>query len=217
MKKILVLTLLALNVTFCACAQPSKDIVLNAPAKTGGLSVQEALWLRKSYRGGIDTRELPLQTLSDLLWAANGVNRPENGGRTAPSAIGAKDVDIYVVLPAATYLYDAEANVLKWVVDGDLRKAVNGGSQTFVENFPVSLVLVSDLERFGGRMGSETIGEIAGMDVGIVSQNIALFCAANGLGTVPRAGMDQQALRTALNLKESQRLMLNNPVGFVAQ
>ena len=216
MKKILVLIVLAMNTAFSACAQPSKDITLNAPAKTGGLSVQEALWLRKSYRGGIDSRELPLQMLSDLLWAANGVNRPENGGRTAPSAIGAKDVDVYVVMPAATYLYDADANVLKWVADGDLRKAASGG-QEFVESTPVVLLLVSDLARFGNRGDSAAMSVYAGLDVGIVSQNIALFCAANGLATIPRAMMDQEALRTALQLKESQQLLLNNAVGFVAR
>ena len=213
MKKVLVSILLAMNVSLCACAQPSKDIALNAPGKTGGLSVQEALWLRKSYRGGIDSRELPMQMLSDLLWAANGVNRPENGGRTAPSAIGAKDVDVYVVMPAATYLYDADANVLKWVADGDLRKAASGG-QAFVETVPVVLVLVSDLARFGNRGDSTTMGVYAAMDVGIVSQNIALFCAGQGLATIPRAMMDQAALRTALKLTETQQLMLNNAVGF---
>ena len=211
MRKVLVLILLAMNVSFCACAQ-SKDIALNAPAKTGGLSVQEALWLRKSYRGGIDSRQLPLQTLSDLLWAANGVNRPD-GGRTAPSAIGAKDVDVYVVMPGAAYLYDADANVLKWVADGDLRKAAAGG-QAFVESVPVVLLLVSDLARFGSRGNSATMGVYAGLDVGIVSQNIALFCAANGLATIPRAMMDQDALRQALKLTETQQLMLNNAVGF---
>lgn len=211
MKKVFVLVLLAMNVSLCACAQ-SKDIALNAPDKTGGLSVQQAFSLRRSYRGGIDSRELSLQQLSDLLWAANGVNRPD-GGRTAPSAIGAKDVDVYVVMPAAAYRYDADANVLKWVADGDLRKAASGG-QAFVESVPVVLVLVSDLARFGSRMDSETIDVFAGMDVGIVSQNISIFCAGQGLATIPRAMMDQAALRQALKLTETQQPMLNNAVGF---
>ncbi len=215
MKKIFVLMLIAMNGIFSACGQPSKDIALNAPSETGGLSVQEALWQRKSYRGGIDSRELPLQQLSDLLWAANGVNRPD-GKRTAPSAIDAKDVDVYVVMPAAAYLYDADANVLKWVADGDLRKAASGG-QTFVETAPVVLLLVSDVARFGERMDAATVEVFAGIDVGIVSQNISLFCAGNGLATIPRAMMDQAALREALQLKESQRLMLNNAVGFPAE
>lgn len=216
MKKILVSLFLVMNATLSACAQPSKDIALAAPSASGGLSVTESLWLRRSSRGGIDSRELPLQTLSDLLWAANGVNRPEGGGRTAPSAIGAKDVDIYVVLPAAAYRYDAEANTLRWVADGDLR-AASGGGQEFVNGVPVVLLLVSDTERFGSRMDAATVDIFAGIDIGIVSQNISLFCAGHGLLTIPRAMMDTAALSTALGLKPSQRLLLNNAVGFPAR
>lgn len=204
-----------MNATFCACGQPSKDIALEEPNRQGGLSVQEAFSLRRSYRGGISGRELSPQQLSDLLWAANGVNRPD-GGRTAPSAIGAKDVDIYVVMPAASYLYDADAHVLKWVADGDLRKAASGG-QAFVETVPMVLLLVSDAARFGERMDTETVDVFAGVDVGIVSQNISLFCAGHGLATIPRAMMDQEVLRNALKLSGSQHLLLNNAVGFPAE
>jgi len=216
MKKFLVLMLLSMSATLSAYAQPLKDIALAAPSRAGGLTVTESLWLRRSWRGGIDSRELPLQTLSDLLWAANGVNRPESGGRTAPSAIGAKDVDIYVVMPAAAYRYDAEANTLRWVADGDLRAASSGG-QEFVQSVPVVLLLVSDTERFGSRMDAATIDIFAGIDVGIVSQNISVFCAGHGLATIPRAMMDTVALTAALALKPSQRLLLNNAVGFLAE
>jgi nitroreductase len=216
MKKFVVLMCLAMNAALCVCAQPPTEITLEAPGKTGGASVQEALWLRRSYRGGIDSRELPPQMLSELLWAANGVNRPDGGGRTAPSAIGAKDVDVYVVMPGATYRYDADGHRLNLVAEGDLRKAASGG-QAFVETVPVVLLLVSDLSRFGERANSETIGVFAGIDVGVVSQNISLFCSGHGLATIPRAMMDEAALRTALKLTDSQRLLLNHAVGFLAE
>lgn len=211
MKKIF-LSLILFSMSSILHAQQSEDIRLNEPNKRGGLTVQEALANRRSYRGGIDSRALSLQQLSDLLWAANGVNRP-NGGRTAPSAIGAKDVDVYVILPQAAYLYEPEANQLRWIAGGDYRKAAGGG-QEFVETVPVVLILVSDLERFGSNLPRETIETFAAIDTGIVSQNISVFCAGNGLATIPRYMMDQEVLRNVLKLKDSQRLLLNNAVGF---
>ena len=92
-------------------------------------------------------KELSLQDLSDLLWAANGINRPD-GKRTAPSALNKQDIDIYVIMKEGAYLYDAKANSLQPIAKGDHRAAV-AGSQDFVKSAPVSLVLVSDLSRFG--------------------------------------------------------------------
>ena len=158
------------------------------------------------------TRELSLQDLSDLLWAANGVNRPGDGKRTAPSALNKQDVDIYVFLAKGVYLYDASKHVLKLVAEGDHR-AVVAGRQDFVKQAPVSLVYVSDLSRVG--MGlDEQVKLMGAMDAGIVSQNVNLFCAGVGLSTVPRASMDQEALRKLLKLSDTQVPMMNNPVGY---
>ena len=127
-------------------AQDLKVIKLNSPDKNRGCSVMKALSDRHSDREYAD-KELSLQDLSDLLWAANGINRPD-GKRTAPSALNKQDIDIYVIMKEGAYLYDTKTNSLQPLAKGDHRAAV-AGSQDFVKSAPVSLVLVSDLSRFG--------------------------------------------------------------------
>lgn len=159
-----------------------------------------------------DSTDLDLQDLSDLLWAANGINRPETGKRTAPSAHNAQDIDIYVAMKSGVYLYDAERHLLELVDDMDCRKLI-AEPQKAVATAPVICVLVSDISRF--EVGEES--EIlfwAAADAGIVSQNISIFCASLGLATRPRALMDQQELRQVLKLKDSQHMLLNHPVSY---
>ena len=123
-----------------------------------------------------------------------------------------QDVDVYVVLPQGTYLYDAKAHQLNLVSEGDHRDAVAGG-QAFVKTAPVSLVLVSDVARMGDVKDSHALLMCA-VDAGIVSQNISVFCSAANLATVPRASMDEAKLRTVLKLKDSQKPLMNHPVGY---
>ncbi len=192
-------------------AQNQKRIVLNPPDTTRGLPVMKALALRASQKD-FDTTNLKLQDLSDLLWAANGVNRPEIGKRTAPSALNAQDIDVYIFMKSGIYLYDAKNHVLDLFTDGDYRMLI-AGRQENVARAPVICLLVSDISRF--TFGEDTLKLVwAAEDAGIVSQNISLFCAAVGLATRPRASMDQQKLREILKLKNSQHLMLNNPVSY---
>lgn len=208
MKKLVFLLVSVLFVTNLQ-AQDLKEIKLNAPDKTRGSSVMKALSDRHSDRIYSD-KDLSLQDLSDLLWAANGINRSD-GKRTAPSALNKQDVDIYVFTKDGAYLYTPKANALKLVAKGDYRGAVAGG-QDFVKTAPVSLVLVTDLSRFGNI--SDQTKLMGAVDVGIVCQNINLFCAAIGLSTVPRATMDQAALKSILHLSDSQLPIMNNPVGY---
>ena len=158
------------------------------------------------------SKALSLADLSDLLWAANGINRPESGKRTAPSALNKQDVDVYVILPEGSYVYDAKNHQLNLVSEGDHRDAVAGG-QTFVKAAPVSLVLVSDVSLFDDAQKPQN-QVVGAMDVGIVSQNISLFCANAKLATVPRGSMDATQLKKVLKLKDSQIPMLNHPVGY---
>lgn len=158
-----------------------------------------------------DTKELSLQDLSDLLWAANGVNRPGEKKRTAPSAMNRQEIDLYVFNKDGVYKYDAFSNTLQPVASGDHRQLI-AGAQDFVLSAPVSLLMVADLSKLGG--DDERSKLMGAADAGIVSQNINLFCAGVGLSTVPRASMDQQGLRALLKLSESQVPMLNNPVGY---
>ena len=179
-----------------------------------GLPVMEALSLRVSATEFTDTK-LSLQDLSDLLWAANGVNRKETGKRTAPSAMNSQDIDVYVFAEEGAYFYDAAKHILNPVVSGDQRGLVAGNQVEFAKA-AVILVLVSDISRFkSGDKPSKL--SWAAMDAGIVSQNIAIFCAGTGLNTRPRATMDLEKLQSILHLKDSQHLILNNPVSYKKQ
>ena len=192
-------------------SQSEKTIVLNPPDTTRGLPVMKVLSIRASSRE-FDTARINLQDLSDLLWAANGVNRPEIGKRTASSAQNAQDIDVYVVMDAGIYLYDAKKHKLDLIIDGD-RRMLFSGRQKDAPQPPIICLLVSDNSKF--RFGEDSLKAVFGAeDAGIVSQNISIFCASVGLSTRPRAGMDQAKLRELLKLKGSQHLMLNLPVSY---
>jgi nitroreductase len=237
-------TLLLLPVLSWAQAQDLKTIKLNEPNKKRGLPVMEALSVRASVREWSD-KEVSLQDLSDLLWAANGINRPESKKRTASSAQNAQDVDIYVFMKDGVYLYDALGHALVPVVAGDYRNEIGmrpgggpggpgGPPGTKPEGAPmpkpegppgskpgggppspapIQLILVSDASRFG-RGTPELKYEWGAIDIGIVSQNIALFCAATGMATRPRASIAQDRVKSLLKLKDTQHPFLNHPIGY---
>jgi nitroreductase len=191
-------------------AQSTRSIALNPPDTTRGFSVMKALSLRASATK-FDTTNLNLQDLSDLLWAADGINRPEIGKRTAPSAMNAQDIDVYLFNNSGVYLYNASKQVLDLVVDGDNRELFPNRPGSATPS--VICLLVSDISRF--RSGSDSLKMVwAGDDAGIVSQNISIFCASVGFATRPRSSMDQQKLRALLKLENSQFLMLNQPVSY---
>lgn len=209
MKKVqlLLVCLMLSAATFAA----DKVVKLPKPNLNRSGAVMKALSERQSTRE-YASKALSLADLSDLLWAANGINRSDSGKRTAPSAMNKQDVDVYVVLPEGTYLYDAKNHQLNLVAEGDHRGAVAGG-QAFVKTAPVSLVLISDISRFGAAKSARN--QLMGaMDAGIVSQNISLFCSSANLATVPRASMDFDQLKKVLKLKETQMPMMNHPVGY---
>lgn len=208
--KSIFLSLVAACMLSGAYAQTLSPIQLKAPEKKAGLSVMETLANRHSTRE-FSNKKLTLQELSNLLWAANGINRPEKGMRTAPSAMNAQEVDVYVCMEEGAFLYDAKSNQLQPVIQEDLRGLV-GGKQTFVKNAPVVLLMVSDLSKLPGG-NSEQTKLMATIDAGIVSQNISIACSGLGLITVPRASMDKEALAQKLKLKSTQLLLMNNPVG----
>ncbi len=192
-------------------AQELQPIVLNSPVKTRGVPVMEALSKRASA-SAFTSVKLSLQDLSDLLWAADGINRPELNKRTAPSAMNAQDIDIYIFMEEGVYLYNAAGNTLDPVIKGDQRMAV-AGRQTNYANASVILLMVSDISRFKGGEDSVKLS-MAAMDAGIVSQNISVFCAGTGLSTRPRATMDIVKLKEILKLKDTQYPLLNNPVSY---
>jgi SagB-type dehydrogenase family enzyme len=186
-------------------------IKLYSPDLNRGLPVMKALSERASTVN-FNSKKLKLEDISDLIWAANGINRPELGKRTAPSAINGQDIDVYVVLEDGAYLYDAKNHALNLVAVGDFRKAV-AGPQENVSNAPLFLVLISDISRFS-RGDNDKRMIWAYEDAGFVSQNINIFCASVGMITRPRAQMDIPKLREVLKLKDTQFPILNNPVSY---
>ncbi|HCE46222.1 MAG TPA: nitroreductase [Lentisphaeria bacterium] len=196
-----------------AGAQELRDMALPAPKTEGGKPLMQALKERQTSRA-YDTKKLPLQVLSDLLWAGFGINRPDSGKRTAPSTRNWQEIDIYVVMEEGTYLYDAKANILKAVAKGDLRKMT--GPQEFVAPAPINLVFVADTSKMKGA-SQDDLSLYAGADVGFISQNIYLFCASEGLATVVRGMIgDKKALAEALKLPAEKKIILAQTVGYPA-
>jgi nitroreductase len=189
-----------------APAQELKPISLPAPHTEGGMPLMQALTQRHSTRV-FGSRKLSLDTLSNLLWAGFGINRPD-GHRTAPSAMNWQEVDIYVATPDGVYLYDAKANALQPVVAGDLRGVT--GTQPFVKNAAVNLVYVADAARTHGAGNTE----FSAMDTGFIAENVYLFCASEGLVTVVRGSVDRAAVAKAFKLRPEQRVMLAQSIGY---
>lgn len=184
------------------------SIVLPAPDKTGGLPLMEALARRHSSRDFANT-PLPLPLLSNLLWSAFGMNRAD-GGRTAPSALNAQEIDVFVALPSGAYLYDAGTHQLQLVAASDLRRVT--GYQDFVDEAPLDLVYVANHTRMGMVPVSQR-EMYAAAAAGAISQNVYLFAASNSLATVIRAWIDRAAIADALGLSHDQQVLLSQTVG----
>lgn len=190
MKKI-VLFFFLLGMIMSINAQES--VKLNAPNMKRGSSMMQAFAKRQSIKS-FANKELSKQDLSDLLWAANGINRTESGKRTAPSAMNKQDVTVYVCLKDGSYLYNHKTNTLDLISKEDVRQD---------KGAPVCLVLTSNLE-----------GTYGAIDTGIVSQNISLFCSGTGLASYPRGTMNKDQLKNALKLNDKETLLLCQPVGY---
>jgi SagB-type dehydrogenase family enzyme len=181
--------------------------------RAGGPPLRDALSKRASCRS-FDTNPLEAQTIADLLWAAFGINRPDEGGRTAPSARNWREIDIYVALREALYRYDPAENRLDFIAAGDLRAAT--GVQDFVAEAPLNLVYVADYAKMEGASEAER-DVFAAADAAFIAQNAYLFCAAEGLATVVRALIDRTALAKAMGLKGDQHVVLAQSVGRPAR
>ena len=189
-------------------AQELKPVALPTPQTSGGKPLMQALRERKSVRD-FGPEPLSRQTISNLLWAAWGVNR-EDGRRTAPSASNRQEIEVYAVMADGAYLYDAQANALKPVTAADLRKFA--GTQPYVAGAPVNLVYVADTAKLGGDDAARLA--TANADTGFIAQNVYLFCASEGLGTVVRGSVNRDDLGKALNLRAGQRITLAQSVGY---
>ena len=195
--------------TLCLAADV-KPIDFPAPQTDGGKPLMQVLKTRQSAREFSD-RMLSPQVLSNLLWAAAGINRPD-GRRTAPTASNRQEIDIYVITADGLYLYEPKGHKLIGLLSDDLRALA--GTQDYVKTAPVNLVYVADFAKYGAQMAEENKLTYSGADTGFVSQNVYLFCASEGLATVVRAGIDRAALSKAMRLRPEQRIILEQPVGY---
>jgi SagB-type dehydrogenase family enzyme len=181
---------------------------LPAPRMSGGKPVMQALKERKSVRE-YKTDTLSEQQMSDLLWAAFGMNRPEIDHRTAPSAQNVQDIDIYVAVADGLYLYEAKPHQLKKVSEKDVRPLTSG--QPFAKVAPVQLVYVSDFARMA-KVKDEMRQLYAGVDTGCIVQNVYLYCASEGLASVVHE-LDRGPLAEAMSLRADQHIVVAQTVG----
>jgi SagB-type dehydrogenase family enzyme len=200
---------LALAWPAVGATQDLKPIQLAPPQMEGGKPLMQALKERATARA-FSPEKLPDQVLSNLLWAAFGVNRPD-GRRTAPSASNWQEVDIYVMAANGAFVYEAKTHSLTPVASEDLRALA--GTQAFAKEAPVTLVFVADYARMG-KATQERKDFLAPADTGYISQNVYLFCASEGLATGVRVGIDQPAVAKALKLRPDQKIILAQSVGY---
>jgi hypothetical protein len=189
------------------------DIELPPPQREGGRPLMEVIADRASFRE-FSGQELSTQVLSNLLWAAAGINRPEEDKRTAPSTLNWQEVALYAVTREGAFEYDAAANQLRGVAGGDLRALT--GVQDFVADAPLNLLFIADVTKMRGvDPGDRAL--YMGADAAFMSQNAYLYCASVGLATVVRASIDREALSGALGLPETHEIVLAQTVGFPAE
>jgi SagB-type dehydrogenase family enzyme len=211
LKKIL-LSAMLLTFTVSLSAQDLKPIKLPAPQLYGGKSLMLSLKERKSTRA-FSPVKLPLNVLSDLLWAACGINRPETSRRTAPSASNWQEIDVYVATSDGLFLYDVKEHALNPVLQQDIRALT--GKQSFAGEAPVDLVYVADFARMGGANAEER-NFYSAADTGFISQNVYLYCASAGLVTVVRGSVERDELASAMKLRKNQKIILAQTIGYPA-
>jgi hypothetical protein len=208
-----------------AKAAALEPINLTKPETEGGKSVLAALKERRTIRE-ISSRALPPQMLSNLLWAAWGVNRKKGPfgmiGRTAASASNSQEIDLYVAMPEGAYLYDAAAHRLVPVTGADLRPLCGNRGRRPGVDAPVRLIFVADLEKYNhsgfdepGLHDPEVQRSYYNVAIGLIAGNVHLFAAAHDLAAWFH-NCDKAALAEALKLGSDQRVVYSQTVGYPA-
>ncbi|MFC5581124.1 nitroreductase family protein [Rhodanobacter terrae] len=191
-------------------ATPASQAIVLPPVRThGGLLLIDALRLRHSTRE-YDSRALPTRLLSELLWAAYGINRIETGDRTAPYWRHVMVIDVYVAMTDGVWIYAPERHELLPYLATDIRATT--GLQEFVGEAPVELIYVAHGDRMRDVV-AEDRRLFASVDAAFIGQNVYLFCASEGLGTVFRGAFDQKKLTDALKLDDQRFVTFVQTVG----
>lgn len=181
-------------------SQPATDVVMSEqitlvkPELKGGLTINEALQNRRSWRE-FAPQNLTLEELSGVLWAAGGINRPENDHLTAPSALGLYPIRVYAFLSGGVYRYEPKTNDLTRILEGDHRAA--SGTQPFVGTASLNLVYIADLSVYEGRtIPAEHVRYLGGQDAAGYAENVNLYTAGHGLKSITRGSTSPDLLTT---------------------
>jgi SagB-type dehydrogenase family enzyme len=216
LKKVFLSVAIILCFVSSAIAAEVNPIKLLPPDMKGGKSLMQSLQERKTSRS-FSAKKLPIQVLSNLLWSACGVNRPDSGKRTAPSAVNWQEVDVYVAMEEGLYLYNAKAHVLEPVLKNDLRKNTTAflqPSRSSVANAPLQLIYVADYAKMSFIANDEDKKLYSSADTGFIAQNVYLYCASAGLATVVRGLVDRETLAKDMKLRDKQKIILVQAVGY---
>ena len=190
-------------------AEEQKAIQLIQPPIGGGNPLMQLLWKRMSIRE-FSPEPLPVEVLSNLLWAGFGINRPD-GKRTAPTASNRQEIDIYVAAANGLYLYEAKTNRLNPILAEDIRGMT--GRQPYVKEAAVNLIYVADHSKMG-TVTNEDKDLFSAAATGLISENVYLYCASEGLATAVRANIDKPALAKVMKLRPDQKIILAQSVGY---
>jgi SagB-type dehydrogenase family enzyme len=193
-----------------ATAEDLKPIKLPEPQLNIGKPLMEVLKARKSSRD-FSSEMISSQTLSNLLWAAWGINRSDTEKRTAPSARNRQEIDVYVATAAGLFLYEAKTGSLQPILSQDIR--ADTGTQDYVKNAPLNLVYVADYSRMTEKDDTDKLAW-SYADAGFIAQNVYLYCASEGLATVVRALIDREKLARIMKLRPEQKITLAQCVGM---
>jgi nitroreductase len=186
-----------------------QKIKLPEPQKKIGKPLMETLNIRQSSRS-FDSAPLPEQELSNILWAGFGINRPESGKRTAPSARNWQETSIYVILQTGAYVYEPKEHALLQVSSEDLRSLA--GVQEYVKEAPLDLIFVSDLSKISDASAEDKM-LYCGADAAFIAENVYLYCASQNLAVVVRAMIDKEKLGPKLGLGKDMKIILGQTIG----
>lgn len=201
--------------TLAAPPAATGDVIQLPAPKGADMTLGEALAKRATHRE-FSSEPLTDQELSDLLWAANGLNRPEAGKRTAPTAMNRQEIDLYVCRADGAFLWDATANTLVRKCGADLRGLtgrMNAGDANFALAAPIAIVYVIDFERQKLQHRPPDAFKYASVDCGFIGQNIYLHCAAAGLRTVFLGSLKPEEIAKALSLPPTSVPLFAQTVG----
>ncbi|MBU0486470.1 MAG: nitroreductase family protein [Bacteroidetes bacterium] len=203
-------TILILQLFILSSMSAQDTLFLPEPVMTGGMPLMEALKKRCTTREFAD-KELSMQQISNLLWAATGVNRPETGKMTAPTARDSREIDVYIVLKTATYKYVPAQNILILQKMGDFRSDV--GKQDFTKEAALGLLYVVDFSKMPNTP-QEKLDLYGATDTGFISQNVYLFCASENLATVVLGSINREEIAATFQFSKNQKVILTQVVGF---